>query len=262
MQERMSTIGLYDSGIGGLSVLRAVRAVLPRHDLLYLADSAFCPYGPLPYDAVCERAYRCVEWLQDQGAGVVVVACNTATSAAMEMLRAEFALPLVGMEPGIKPAIAATRSGHIGVLATGGTLAGERFASLVQRFARNVNVTMIPSPGLVAQVEAGDLTGAHTRALLQHYLEPLKASKVDTIVLGCSHFHFLTPTITALAGPHITIIDTSPAVAKQTARMAAQARVLPGSGALRCATSGAPEQVAAQVTRLWGAALPVEHAAC
>jgi glutamate racemase len=203
-----------------------------------------------------------VGWLVDNGAQVVVVACNTATSAAMDMLRAEFTIPLVGMEPGIKPAIASTRSGQVGVLATGGTLAGDRFASLIQRFARNVNVQMIPCPGLVRQVEAGDLDGPQTRGLLQRYLYPLQQSQVDTIVLGCSHFHFLAPVIAELTGPGVTIIDTGPAVARQVMRVAARYGVAPHWGTIRCGTTGDPQQVAALIARLWGGPLPVEHVAC
>lgn len=254
-------IGLYDSGVGGLSVLREVHRLLPRHDLCYLADSAFCPYGPLPCEQVCERAYACVGWLADHKAQIVVVACNTATSAAMEMLRAEFPIPLVGMEPGIKPAIAATRNGQVGVLATGGTLASDRFASLIRRFARNVNIQIVPSPGLVRQVEAGDLDGPHTRALLQRYLTPMQESQVDTIVLGCSHFHFLAPVISELAGPEVTIIDTGPAVARQVARVASDTRIALGHGIIRCGTTGDPTQVTPLVQRLWGEPLPVEYVA-
>src|SRR5688572_24868795 len=128
-------IGIFDSGLGGLSVLHAVRELLPEHDLLYLADSAYCPYGPRPLAEVRGRSLACGRWLVGQGAGVVVVACNTATSAAAELLRAELPVPVVGMEPGIKPAMAATRSGKVAALATSGTLRGERFASLVGRFA-------------------------------------------------------------------------------------------------------------------------------
>lgn len=258
----MSLIGLYDSGLGGLSVVRAVRELLPQHDLHYLADTAFCPYGTRPTAEVRERARACAGWLLARGARVIVVACNTATSAALEMLRAELSVPIVGMEPGIKPAIQATRTQQIGVLATGGTLAGTRFAALVQRFATNVEVQTVPCPGLVEQVEAGDLDGFYTRHLVTRYLEPLKARGADTIVLGCTHFPFLTPLIAEMAGPDMAIIDTGPAVARQVVRVAAEAGVATGSGRLHCATTGDPAQVAPVIARVWGTALPLAYAAC
>lgn len=255
-------IGVYDSGLGGLSVLRAIRALLPCHDLCYLADTAYCPYGPRPPAEVRARALACAGWLVAQGAGLVVVACNTASSAALELLRTALPIPIVGMEPGIKPAIAATRTRRVGVLATDGTLTGERFAGLVERFAGDVRVQTMPCPGLVEQVEAGDLQGPRTRALLTRYLAPLQAGGVDTIVLGCTHFPFLTPLIAELAGPGVMIIDTGPAVARQVARVAAERGPGPGQGGLRCATTGDPAQVAAPLARVWGAPLPLEHAEC
>ncbi|HEX5689478.1 MAG TPA: aspartate/glutamate racemase family protein, partial [Roseiflexaceae bacterium] len=155
----MSAIGLFDSGLGGLSLLREVRQLLPRHDLLYLADTAYCPYGPRPVAEVRARSLAIGRWLRDRGARIVVVACNTASSAALELLRAELPIPIVGMEPGLKPAAAATRSGRVGVLATNNTLGGSRFAALVERYAGGVEVITQPCPGLVELVEAGTLQG-------------------------------------------------------------------------------------------------------
>ncbi|MEI8167814.1 MAG: aspartate/glutamate racemase family protein, partial [Chloroflexales bacterium] len=149
------SIGLFDSGLGGLSVARAVRAALPTHDLIYLADTAYCPYGPLPVAQVRTRALACARWLVGRGARVVVVACNTATSAAVELLRTSLAVPVVGMEPGLKPAVAATRTGRVAVLATSGTLTGERFARLVERFGARVEVRTVACPAMVRLVEAG-----------------------------------------------------------------------------------------------------------
>lgn len=255
-------IGLFDSGIGGLSVLRAVRERLPDHDLLYLADSAYCPYGPRPRDAVRERALACGRWLVDQGAAMVLIACNTATSAAADLLRAALPVPVVGMEPGLKPAIAASRSGHVAVLATSGTLRGDRFTGLVERFAGDVQVSTVACPSLVGYVEAGDTHGPAVRQAVASYLEPLQARGVDTLVLGCTHFPFLRPLIAELAGPAVTIIDTGPAVAAQVERVALSAGVGPGGGRLRCATSGDPAQVSATLAKVWGATLAVTHAAC
>lgn len=237
------TIALYDSGMGGLSVLREVRALLPRHDLLYLADAAFCPYGARPAEAVRERALACGRWLARHGAHMLVVACNTATAVAIEALRGELAAPVVGMEPGVKPAIAATRSGVVGVLATGGTLASERFSALVQRFAGGVEVRTVPCPGLVECVEEGDVSGPRPRALLRRYLGALHAA--DTIVLGCTHYPFLRALIAELAGPDVRLIDTGPAVARRVAALAQRLPALPRTGALRCFTTGAAAAFAA-----------------
>jgi glutamate racemase len=230
------TIALYDSGIGGLSVLREVRALLPRHDMLYLADAAYCPYGVKPEEAVRARALACGRWLERQGATMLVVACNTATAVAIEALREALAFPVVGMEPGIKPAIAATRSGVVGVLATGGTLASRRFSALVQRFANGVEVRTVPCPGLVECVEAGDVAGPRPRALLARYLDGLRDA--DTLVLGCTHYPFLKGLITELAGPAVRLIDTGPAVARRVASLAQHSATPAHTGALRCATTG------------------------
>lgn len=253
-------IGVYDSGFGGLSVLREVRMRLPSHDLCYLADTAYCPYGPRSLEEVRDRALACAGWLAAAGAQVVVVACNTASSAALEVLRAELPVPIVGMEPGIKPASLSTHTRHVGVLATGGTLAGSRFAALIQRFAADVKVEAVPCPALVEQVEAGDLRGPRTRALVRQYLAPLQADGVDTIVLGCTHFHFLAPVIAEVAGPAVTIIDTAPAVARQVVRVAQAVGLTGGSGRLRVATTGDPRQVAPVFAHLWGSEVVVEQA--
>lgn len=259
----MSLIGLYDSGLGGLSVLREVRVLLPQHDLLYLADTAYCPYGPRSVAVVQDRALACASWLVAQGAKVVVVACNRATSDAIEVLRSRLTVPIVGMEPGIKPAIQATRMQRVGVLATGGTLAGQRFAALVQRFAAGIEIQTVPCSDLVVQVEAGDLDGPATRERLERHLAPLREYGVDTIVLGCTHFPFLTPLIAEIAGPHVTIIDTGPAVARQVARVVAAANLAPGRAATRYAATGDPERVAPVLARLAEEAMPlVEYAAC
>lgn len=255
-------IGIYDSGMGGLSVLREVRGRLPQHDLTYLADAAFCPYGPRPIDGIRDRALACSTWLYHQGAQVVVVACNTATSAAIADVRAALPIPVVGMEPGIKPAIAATRNRRIGVLATDGTLSGPRFATLVQRFADGVEVQTVPAPGLVTQVEAGDLDGPETRRLLGQYFAPLQDRAIDTLVLGCTHFPFLAPLIRELAGPDVALIDTGPAVARQVTHIVHSGNVAPGCSRLRFVTTGDPAQAAPVFERLCGAAqaVEVEHA--
>jgi glutamate racemase len=252
-------IGIFDSGLGGLSVLRAVRGLLPGHDLLYLADSAYCPYGQRPQAEVRARSLACGRWLVGRGAAVVVIACNTATSAAADLLRAELPVPVVGMEPGLKPAIAATRSGQVAVLATSGTLQGERFASLLERFAGGTQVFTVACPDLVAYVEAGDHNSPQARAAVAGYLAPLRARGVDTIVLGCTHFPFLRPLIADIAGPETAIIDTGTAVAAQVARVSESAGDGPGHRDLRCVTTGDPAEVAGPLARVWGGPLPLAH---
>ncbi len=252
-------IGIFDSGLGGLSVTRAIRGRLPTADLLYLADSAYCPYGPRPLTEIRARALACGRWLVDQGAQMVVVACNTATSAAIELLRRELPAPVVGMEPGVKPAVAATRRGQIAVLATSGTLTSERFRDLVRAYAANVTVKALACPDLVEQVEAGELTSRRTRALITRHLAEIAGA--DVIVLGCTHFPLLTPLISECAGPDVTIIDTGPAVAAQTARIAERISLSHGSGTLRCFTTGDPQQVAPALANVWGEELPLSGVA-
>ncbi|RRR69957.1 MAG: glutamate racemase [Candidatus Viridilinea halotolerans] len=254
-------IGLFDSGLGGLSVVRAVREVLPQHDLLYLADTAYCPYGPLPRATVQARSFWCAHWLLTQGAQLIVIACNTATAAAAEVLRTQLAVPVVAMEPGVKPAVAATRNGRIAVLATQGTLRAERFVGLVQRFAHGIQVQTVACPQFVDLVEAGDVRSLHAAAVVNNHIAPLIAAGVDTLVLGCTHFPPLRPLIAA-AAPAAAIIDTGPAVAAQTARVALAHGLTIGSGHLRCATTGDPAAVAPTLARIWGAALPVEGTIC
>ena len=250
--EQTPAIGLFDSGVGGLSVLREVRRLLPLHDLLYVADTAYCPYGPRPLAEVRARSLAIGEQLVNAGAGMLVVACNTASSAALEFLRAELPIAVVGMEPGLKPAAAATRSGRVGVLATSNTLAGARFAALVERYADGVEVITQPCPGLVECVETGDLAGPGARALVERYVAPLLAQGVDTLALGCTHYPFLRPLIAEVAGTGVAIVDTGPAVARQVARVAAERSLPAGQGAKRFWTTGDPAQVGPVARRLLG----------
>ena len=252
-------IAIFDSGLGGLSVLREVRRQVPQHDLAYFADSAFCPYGPRPAAWVRERSLAISRWLVEQGAEVLVVACNTASSAALPALREALPIPVVGMEPGLKPAVAQTRSGCVGVLATSGTLDGERFNTLVSRFAGGIEVLTQPCPGWVEQVEAGDLCSTTTRGLVAQYVAPLTKRGADTLVLGCTHYPFLRPLIADVAGIDVTIIDTGPAVARQVARVAAQHAIPPGRAALRYISSGDRATVAATIKRLLDEAVAVEE---
>jgi len=207
-------IGIFDSGVGGLSVLREVRRQLPHESLLYIADSAHAPYGPKSREQIQHRSTILANFLVEQGSKAIVVACNTATAAAVGMLRDTISLPIIGMEPAVKPAAAATRSGIVGVLATEGTLQSARFAALLSRFADNISVLTQPCHGLVELIEAGNLEGSHTESLLHRYIEPLLAQGADTIILGCTHYPFVRPLVERIAGPSVSVIDTGHAVAR------------------------------------------------
>ncbi len=215
-------IGLFDSGVGGLSVLREVRAALPRIPLLYFADSAHVPYGPRPLADVQGFARSITRFLRARGARVVVVACNTASAAALQSLRQapEFAgVPFVGMEPAVKPAAETTRSGVVGVLATPATFQGALYASVMERFAAGVTVLQQTCPGLVQQIEAGALDTPETEAMLRGWVEPMLAQQVDTLVLGCTHYPFIIPLLEKICGPSVRVIDPAPAVARQVVRV-------------------------------------------
>jgi glutamate racemase len=213
-------IGLFDSGVGGLSIYNAIRRELPYQPLIYLADQAHIPYGPRPLAEVRAFAEGITRFLVQQGAGLIVVACNAASAAALHHLRAEFApLRFVGMEPALKPAAAHTHSGVVGVLATPATFQGALYNSVVERFANGVTVLQDTCPGLVQQIEAGQLDAPVTRAILTRSLRPMLEKKIDTIVLGCTHYPFVIPLIHEIAGPGVQVIDPAPAIARQAQRL-------------------------------------------
>ena len=223
MNQSQAPIGVFDSGVGGLSVLREIRQLLPNESLLYVADSGHVPYGEKSPEYIRERCVLITEHLLAQGAKALVLACNTATAAAAAELRERYAdLPIVGMEPAVKPAAAATRSGVVGVLATTGTLKSARFAALLDRFANDVRVITQPCPGWVECIEAGELQAPATRELLQGYVAPLLAEGCDTLILGCTHYPFLRPLLVELVPPSVTLIDTGAAVARQLQRLLTQ----------------------------------------
>ncbi len=236
-------VGILDSGVGGISVLREIRRLLPAEDLIYYADSGHCPYGGKPREQILARATAITEFLLSRGAKLIVVACNTATIAAVEQLRATYPLPFVGMEPAVKPAVALTQTGVVGVLATGAALAGEKFHRLVAEHAGGVRVITQPCPGLVERVECGDLGGPQTRALVERYVAPLLAEQADAIVLGCTHYPFLRPLIQEVVGAGIRLIDTGEAVARHTRRVLEREQLLnpaTSPGRIEWHTSGDP----------------------
>lgn len=239
-------VGIFDSGVGGLSVLREIRQLLPHESLLYVADSGHVPYGEKSPEYIRERCILITEHLLAQGAKALVLACNTATAAAAADLRERYPqLPIVGMEPAVKPAAAATRSGVVGVLATTGTLKSARFAALLDRFASDVRVVTQPCPGLVECIEAGELQAPATRELLQRYVEPLLAEGCDTLILGCTHYPFLRPLLHTLVPESVSLVDTGAAVARQLQRLLDQHDLqAPGPARpTRYWSSGAPERL-------------------
>lgn len=226
-------VGVFDSGVGGLSVLREIRQALPQESLLYVADSGHVPYGEKSSQYIFERCVLITEHLLAQGAKALVLACNTATAAAAAELRERYRqVPIIGMEPAVKPAAAATRSGVVGVLATTGTLKSARFAALLDRFASDVRVVTQPCPGLVECIEAGELQAPATTQLLQRYVTPLLAEGCDTLILGCTHYPFLRPLLQELVPPSVTLIDTGAAVARHLRHVLEQRELLASGPAM------------------------------
>lgn len=219
-------IGLLDSGVGGLSILRELLRQHPRQHYLYVADQAHVPYGSRTLQQVRGYCHSITKFLQSQGVRLIVVACNTASAAALHPLRRSFPeLLFVGMEPAVKPAARATRSRSVGVLATPATFQGKLFASVVERFGQGVELIEVVLPGLVEQIESGALEAPRTRHILERGLAPLRARGVDTLVLACTHYPFVIPLIRQVAGDGVQVIDPAPAIARQTGRLLAQTAV-------------------------------------
>ncbi|MBN2147520.1 MAG: glutamate racemase [Anaerolineales bacterium] len=269
----MRPIAIFDSGVGGLSVLRAVRQQLPMEPLLYFADQAHVPYGSRSLDEVRSLSEAITHFLLAQGSKMIVVACNTASAAALHHLRQAFPdIPFVGMEPAVKPAAETTQTGVVGVLATPATFQGALYASVVERFANGVTLLQNTCPGLVSQIESGSLDSAETRRILEDALQPMLAHNIDTIVLGCTHYPFVIPLIQQVAGPSIRVIDPAPAVARQVSRLL-EAHGLHDLGALwkrnmlglaqapmQFISSGDPAALQALLPRLVGIQASVEQA--
>lgn len=227
------SLGLFDSGVGGLSVWREVVQQLPHENSLYLADQAHVPYGPRPMEEIVAFSQAITRFLLDHGCRVIAIVCNAASAAALHKLRQQFPqLAFVGMEPAVKPAAENTHTHKVGVLATPVTFQGELFAGLVERFGADIELFKQVCPGLVEQVEAGRLDTPDTHTMLCRYLAPMLEAGVDTIVLGCTHYPFLLPLIQSIAGPQVRVIDPSPAVARQIRRILAQQEPLSPSGKL------------------------------
>ena len=234
-------VGIFDSGVGGLSVLRDIRAALPGESIDYVADSANAPWGDKPVEYVRVRGLEIAGFLVGQGVKAIVIGSNTGTAGSAEALRATLTMPVIAIEPGIKPAAAATRSGVVGAIVTATMGASDRMASLLDRFGRNVRVISVPAPGLVEHIEAADLDSAELRRLVERYVRPLLDQGADTIVLGSTHYVFLRSLIAEIAGDGVTIVDTGEAVARQLARVLSEREMAAppeASGKERFWTSG------------------------
>lgn len=213
---KQAAIGVFDSGLGGISVLHEIRRLLPSESLIYIADSAHVPYGEKSPEFIVQRSVAISDFLLAQPVKAIVVACNTATAAAVTELRLRWPeVIIVGMEPAVKPAVKASLTGKIGVLATTGTLRSARFAALLERFANDVQVITQPCPGLVELIETGQLESPTTRALLSGYVEPLLQAGCDTLILGCTHYPLVKPLLQSLVPSHVQLIDTGEAVARR-----------------------------------------------
>ncbi len=254
-------IGVFDSGVGGLTILRAVRQALPCEHLVYVADAAYVPYGQKSPEQIRHRAMSIGAFLVRQGAKAIVVACNTATAAAIDALRTSLPIPIVGVEPAVKPAVAATRSGVVGVLATPATLASERYRSLIERFASGIRIVAQPCAGLAEHIERGELDGVRTEQLLRGFVEPLLAEGADVIVLGCTHYPLVAHIVQRVAGPGVAVIENGTAVAREVARQLAlggSARS-GGSGSELFYASGPTQRIEPLLVALWAPQVRLLH---
>lgn len=249
-----AAVGVFDSGVGGLSVLGEIERLLPDESLLYVADTGHMPYGEKSPEFIRERCVQVAQFFREQDAKALVLACNTATVAAVADLRQRYPdWPIVGMEPAVKPAAAATRSGIVGVLATTGTLRSAKFVALLDRFANEVQVITQPCPGLVELIETGDLHSPELRLLLQGYVQPLLAAGCDTLILGCTHYPFLKPLLATLVPADVVLVDTGAAVARQLQRLLSGGALL-AKGPTRPAqfwTSGSVDIFRNVLPKLW-----------
>ncbi len=251
---RSTAIGIFDSGVGGLTVYRALRQILPSQPVIYFADQQHVPYGSRPLEEVRAFSEAITRFLLQQGAGLIVVACNTASAAALHYLRAAFPeIPFVGMEPAVKPAAETTRTGKVGVLATPATFQGALYASVVERFASGVQLMTDTCNGLVQEIEAGRLNGSTARSILQKALTPMLEEGIDTVVLGCTHYPFAIPLIEEICGPAVRVIDPAPAVARQARRLLESHHLLVEAGQpaeVLFYTSGDPLTLQQQISKL------------
>lgn len=259
-----SPVGIFDSGVGGISVLRAVREQMPEESIVYLGDQVHIPYGPRPMGQIRDFSEAITHFLLGQGAKIIVVACNTASAAALKYLREKFPeISFVGMEPAVKPAAERTQTGKVGVLATPATFQGALYASVVERFANGVVLFQSTCPGLVQQIEKGNLDGEETRQILLDSLLPMLENEIDTVVLGCTHYPFVIPLIQEIVGEGVRVIDPAPAVARQAARLLegmGLRNYSTSAGKVKVFTTGEPERLRALLPVLLGGNVAVHKA--
>ena len=261
-----SPIGVFDSGVGGLSVLRSIREQMPEESVLYFGDQGHVPYGPRSMGQIQSFSAGITRFLLDHGSKLIVVACNTASAAALTYLRESFpGVSFVGMEPAVKPAAETTKTGRVGVLATPATFQGALYASVVERFGAGVELFQHTCPGLVSQIEKGELDSAATRAILEDALHPMLEKNIDTVVLGCTHYPFVIPLIQEVVGgaERVRVIDPAPSVAKQAKRLLETAGMKNPSGrraSIRFFTSGDVESMKSMLPVLLGEMGDVELA--
>jgi glutamate racemase len=256
-------IGIFDSGVGGISVLRAIRRQMPEESIRYFGDQGHVPYGSRSMEQIQDFSEAITRFLLEQGAKLIVVACNTASAAALTSLRGKFPnIQFVGMEPAVKPAAEHTQTGKVGVLATPATFQGALYASVVDRFASGVELFPETCPGLVQQIEQGNLDGEEPRKILEDALLPMLEKNIDTVVLGCTHYPFVIPLIQQIVGDGVRVIDPAPAVAEQTGRLmqANEMRNNSGTkGAVKFYTSGDPDVLKSLLPLLMGEAGEVQR---
>lgn len=256
-----AAIGVFDSGVGGISVLQHIHMLLPHEQLMYVADSKYAPYGNKTPEEIQSRCFQIADFLIMQGVKAIVVACNTATAAAIDAMRAKYELPIFGMEPAVKPAAEASKNGIIGVLATVGTLKSAQFAGLLESYGRNVKVVTQGCVGLVECIERGELNAESTFNLLKQYCQPLLDEGADTIVLGCTHYPFVKPLIRQIVGESVTLIDTGAAVAKHLQKRLAALDLLAlpdQAGAVKFWTNSQAADAKLVIEALWGRRAEVE----
>jgi glutamate racemase len=251
-------IGVFDSGVGGLSVLRAMRELMPNESIVYFGDQGHVPYGPRSMEEIQKFSEGITRFLLERHSKLIVVACNAASAAALKYLREKFPdVPFVGMEPAVKPATESTKTGKVGVLATPATFQGALYASVVERFGAGVELFQHTCPGLVTQIEKGELDSAATRNILEDALHPMLEKNIDTVVLGCTHYPFVIPLIQNIVGENVRVIDPAPAVARQVKRLlvAARGNLVNGEnkkGAAQFFTSGDAQAVKSALGKLLG----------
>ena len=253
-------IGLFDSGVGGLSVLSEIRSALPAESIYYVADSANAPWGDKPPEFVRERGLAIARFLLTQGIKAIVIGSNTGTAGSAEALRGTLTIPVVGIEPGIKPAVSATKTGIVGAIVPAAVSESDRLASLLDRFGAEVRMIIQPVPGLVERIEAADLDGPVVTRMLEDYVRPMLDAGADAIVLGSTHYVLLKPLLSRIAGPYVTLIETGAAVARQLARVLDERHLTASGtdGSERFWTSGDPKTSERVVSALLGRQVAVE----